>query len=65
MGQEFTIASFRDVSDGLQAGQFDVGDRKKAVSLSELDPIYKQLLDKQWHTPVRQTMHIIEIAQVS
>ena len=46
MGQEFTIASFRDVSEGLQAGQFDVGDRKKAVSISDLDPIYKQLLDK-------------------
>ncbi|MCS5599461.1 MAG: pyridoxamine 5'-phosphate oxidase family protein, partial [Rhodospirillales bacterium] len=47
MGEEFTIASFRDVADGLQAGQFDVGDRKKASSLDDLDPIYKQLLDKQ------------------
>ena len=46
MSQEFTIASFRDVADGLQAGQFDVGDRKKATSLDDLDPIYKQLLDK-------------------
>ena len=46
MGEEFTIASFRDVADGLQAGQFDVGDRKKASSLDDLDPIYKQLLDK-------------------
>ena len=31
MGEEFTIASFRVVADGLQAGQFDVeinGDAK-------------------------------------
>ena len=46
MGEEFTIASFRDVADGLQAGQFDVGDRKKAAGLDDLDPIYKQLLDR-------------------
>ena len=46
MSQEFTIASFKDVSEGLQEGQFDVGERKKATSLDDLDPIYKQLLDK-------------------
>lgn len=46
MAKEFTIANFRHVADGLQAGQFDVGERKKAQSLTDLDPIYRDLLDR-------------------
>ena len=42
---EFTVAQFKDVSEGLQEGQFAVGERKKASGLADLDPIYKQLLD--------------------
>ena len=42
---EFTVAQFKDVSDGLQEDQFAVGERKKASGLADLDPIYKQLLD--------------------
>ena len=46
MSEGFTIANFRHVAKGLQPGQFAVGERKKAVGLSDLDPIYKQLLDQ-------------------
>lgn len=45
MSEGFTIAKFKSVEDGVQAGQFAVGDRKKAGSLADLDPIYKQLMD--------------------
>ena len=40
------IAKFRDVANGLQAGQFAVGDHAEVTSLNDLDPTYKQLLDK-------------------
>jgi general stress protein 26 len=40
------VAKFRDVSEGLQPGQFSVGDHDEIESLDQLDPIYKQLLDK-------------------
>lgn len=40
------LAKFRDVANGLQPGQFAVGDRTAVNSLNDLDPIYKQLLDK-------------------
>jgi nitroimidazol reductase NimA-like FMN-containing flavoprotein (pyridoxamine 5'-phosphate oxidase superfamily) len=40
------LAKFRDVANGLQAGQFAVGDRTAVNSLNDLDPTYKQLLDK-------------------
>lgn len=40
------VAAFRDVADGLQAGQFAVGARTEIASLDELDPIYKQLMDQ-------------------
>jgi len=40
------VAKFRDVANGLQAGQFAVGDRDSVNSLENLDPMYKQLLDK-------------------
>lgn len=45
MADGFTISNFRHVADGLQAGQFDIGERKKATGIADLDPIYKQLLD--------------------
>ncbi len=41
-----TLSKFRDVSEGLQAGQFSVGERTELASLDDLDPIYKQLLDE-------------------
>lgn len=40
------VAKFRDVANGLQAGQFAVGDHDTVESLANLDPMYKQLLDK-------------------
>ena len=43
---DFTIANFKNVAEGLQEGQFSVGDRKKGSSLADLDPIYRELLDK-------------------
>lgn len=46
MAAGFTIANFRHVADGLQEGQFAVGERTPAASLAELDPIYKDLLDR-------------------
>ena len=41
-----SVAQFRDVADGLQPGQFSVGSHDQIESLDDLDPIYKQLLDK-------------------
>ncbi len=41
----FTVAQLKDVADGLQEGQFTVGERSEADSLDELDPIYRQLFD--------------------
>ncbi|MEM7250646.1 MAG: PPOX class F420-dependent oxidoreductase [Pseudomonadota bacterium] len=52
---DFTIATFKHVADGLQAGQFAVGERKKAAGLSDLDPIYRDLLDR----PITVTMAVI------
>lgn len=46
MSEGFTIANFRHVADGLQAGQFAVGERRKAAGLADLDPIYRDLLDR-------------------
>ena len=46
MAEAFTIANFKHVADGLQAGQFGVGERRRATSLSELDPVYRDLLDR-------------------
>ena len=42
----FKVAKFLDVAEGLQPNQFTVGDRAQASSLEDLDPIYKDLLDK-------------------
>jgi PPOX class probable F420-dependent enzyme len=41
----FTVANFKHVADGLQEGQFTVGERSEADSLTDLDPNYRQLLD--------------------
>ena len=55
MSSDFTVANFKHVADGLQAGQFAVGERKKAASLSDLDPIYRDLLDR----PITITLAVI------
>ena len=55
MAQAITLAKFRDVSDGLQAGQFAVGERRQIKGLQDLDPIYKQLLDR----PITVTLGLI------
>lgn len=52
MSETFTIANFRHVADGLQEGQFAVGERSQASGLADLDPIYKQLLDR----PITMTL---------
>jgi hypothetical protein len=39
------VAEFLDVSDGLQPGQFSVGKRFDVESLTDLSPIYRQLMD--------------------
>lgn len=41
----FPVAKFLDVADGLQPGQFTVGDRDQSDSLDDLDPMYLRLLD--------------------
>jgi PPOX class probable F420-dependent enzyme len=42
----FKVAHFLDVADGLQPKQFSVGSHDEVASLADLDPIYKQLLDR-------------------
>lgn len=49
------VSQFRDVANGLQAGQFAVGGHVQVNSLNDLDPIYKQLLDK----PFACTMAVV------
>jgi nitroimidazol reductase NimA-like FMN-containing flavoprotein (pyridoxamine 5'-phosphate oxidase superfamily) len=39
------VSRIRDVADGVQAGQFEVGERAAVQSLEDLDPVYRQLLD--------------------
>jgi PPOX class probable F420-dependent enzyme len=41
-----TVAKFRDVAEGTQPGQFQVGDHDAVRSLDDLDPVYKQLIDQ-------------------
>ena len=55
MAQGITVAKFRDVADGLQEGQFAIGDRETLDSLDALDPIYKDLLDR----PITITLGLI------
>ena len=40
------VSRFIDVSEGLKPNQFTVGDRDTIGSISELDPTYRQLMDK-------------------
>lgn len=42
----FTVAKFKDVAEGVQPGQFMVGDHQQVASLGDLDPIYKRLMDE-------------------
>ena len=39
------VSKIRDIADGVQAGQFEVGERSELHRLDDLDPIYRQLLD--------------------
>ncbi len=49
------VSKFVDVSQGVQANQFAVGERAKITSISDLDPTYKQLMDK----PIACVMAVI------
>lgn len=49
-----TVAKFKDVADGLQPGQFTVGDRESVDTLDKLDPTYRMLLDQ----PVTATIAV-------
>ena len=40
------VAQFLDVASGLQPKQFSVGGHVEIASLDDLDPMYKQLLDR-------------------
>ena len=42
------VSRFLDVANGLQANQFSVGSKDEITSLSDLDPTYKQLIDKPY-----------------
>jgi PPOX class probable F420-dependent enzyme len=55
MAEAFSVSKFKDVANGLQEGQFTVGDRSKAGSLDDLDPIYRELLDR----PITITLGLI------
>ena len=55
MAEGFTIATFKHVADGLQEGQFSVGERRQGSRLDDLDPIYRDLLDR----PITVTLAVI------
>jgi len=55
MADRFTIANFRHVADGLQEGQFAIGEKTQANSLAALDPIYRELLQR----PIVTTLAVI------
>ena len=55
MASEITIAKFKDVADGLQQGQFSIGERENVIGLDGLDPVYKDLLDR----PITITLGLI------
>ena len=55
MAEGFTIATFKHVADGLQEGQFSVGERRRGSRLDDLDPIYRELLDR----PITVTLAVI------
>ncbi len=41
-----TVAKFRDVAEGTQPGQFEVGEHAGVDTLADLDPVYRRLLDE-------------------
>lgn len=43
-----TVAKFLDVAEGLQPNQFTIGSRDEITSISDLDPTYRQLMDKPY-----------------
>lgn len=49
------VAKFLDVSAGVQAGQFSVGERSTIDSLADLEPSFKKLMDD----PVTQVLGIV------
>jgi hypothetical protein len=49
------VAKFLDVADGVQPGQFSVGERFTIDSLADLDPAFKRLMDE----PVTQILGIV------
>ena len=55
MASEITIAKFKDVADGLQQGQFSIGERENVIGLDGLDPVYKDLIDR----PITITLGLI------
>lgn len=55
MPNDFVVANFRHVANGLQPGQFAVGERHRAGHLADLDPIYRALLDR----PITVTLGLI------
>ncbi len=55
MAGGFIIANFKHVANGLQEGQFAVGERQRAAHLADLDPAYRALLDR----PVTATLGLI------
>lgn len=42
------VSKFIDVSEGVKPNQFSVGDRENISSISDLDPTYRQLMDKPY-----------------
>jgi PPOX class probable F420-dependent enzyme len=55
MPNDITVAYFRSVAHGLQPGQFAVGEHRHIRSLDDLDPIYRNLLDR----PITVTLGLI------
>ncbi len=55
MSEGFVIANFKHVADGLQEGQFAVGERTRAATLEDLDPLYRDLLDR----PITAVLSVI------
>ena len=50
-----TVAKFLDVTNGVQANQFSIGDRYQVNGISDLEDTYKQLMDK----PIAAVMAVI------
>ena len=55
MPEGFTVANFRTVAHGVQPGQFAVGERTQVRGLADLDPTYRQLIDR----PITVTLGLI------